>query len=97
MKKILVIFLTIFALKVSAVLPPFHQSVKEIQQILSDERLKKEIPSGEPILEIIRVENGYLIYTNKYILEVEIEYLPQKMPGPAQFKLHFNEKQLISQ
>lgn len=73
-----------------AVLPPFYQSTREIQTILSDPRLSASLGSAEPIMEINRTETGYEVLTLHYRLEIDRVYKPQPMPGPAHFELEFH-------
>jgi hypothetical protein len=89
MKKLCFIFLasTTFAL-----LPPLAQSTREIQSLLSDSRFYKALGSAEVIKEIARTDNGYLILTQNYALQVDIHYLQnenKKLMGPAQFEFEF--------
>jgi len=93
MKKYIFILIFLFGIKLHAALPPLYQSLKEIDAIISDARLKEELGSAEPVLEIKRVADGYLIFTNRYTLRVEVIYIPQEMIGPAKFELKFNEKE----
>lgn len=74
-----------------AVLPPLAQSSKEIKAILNDSQLYKDLGSGQVIQEIVRTEDGYVVRTQDYKLDVDVEYQPQSRPGPAQFTLHFHE------
>lgn len=74
-----------------ALLPPYFQSVKEIEQILTDERLHDILGSGEPIMEIQKMGNSYLIVTSKQSLRVNVIYQPSERPGPAHFELQFEE------
>ncbi len=93
MKTCLFIILTLFSISAYAALPPFYQSKKEIEIILNDKRLVDELTSAEMIVKIKRIEDSYLISTDKYTLKVEVIYLPTDQMGPAQFKLKFHEKQ----
>ena len=93
MKKIIFILVFLFAAKAAhCALPPFYQSLKEIDTILSDDRLSKEIGSAEPITNIKKVKTGYIIATVNYQVKVDVNYLPQQRPGPAKFDLKFNDK-----
>ncbi|NGX34177.1 MAG: hypothetical protein K1060chlam1_00527 [Candidatus Anoxychlamydiales bacterium] len=96
MKKIAFIFIFLFAAKVHSLLPPFYQSVKEIKSILSDEEFLSEASSAYPIIDIKKVEGGYLIITSGYEQFVEINYIPQEMIGPAKFEFKFHEKEHIN-
>ena len=95
MKKIVFILIILFATHAHALLPPFYQSVKEIESILQDERFTSDANSPYPILEIKKVEGGYLIVTSRSQQFVEIHYIPQDMVGAAKFELQFHEKECI--
>jgi len=97
MKKYIFILIILFSTKVHALLPPFYQSVKEIESILQDERFTKNANSAYPILEIKKVEDGYLIVTTRYHQFVEVHYIPQNIIGPAKFELEFHEKQYLDE
>lgn len=43
------------------------------------------------IKDIHRLENSYIIVTNKSRMVVDIVYQPTKKTGPREFKLNFNE------
>lgn len=93
MKKFIFLFIFLFALKTTcAALPPLYQSLREIDAIISDERLSKELGSAEAILGIKKIKDGYLITTINYHVKVDVIYIPQKMIGPAKFELKFHEK-----
>ena len=88
--KILLVNLVAF-LPINAVLPPLYQTANEIKAILASEDLGVYLTSGEPIMMIEKVENGYEIKTNRHKLNIEIIYQPMKHPGPAQFVLKFQK------
>ena len=94
MKKYIFIILFLFGIKTFALLPPLYQSIKEIDEIILDERVQKELTSAEPILEIKKVKNGYVLITNRYSLFVEVKYIPQEMMGPAKYELQVHEKEI---
>lgn len=76
-----------------ALLPPLAQSTREIQAVLVDARLHETLGSGEVIKEIIRNEQGYLIVSYNYSLQVDIHYIrgDQNGIGPAKFRLEFQQ------
>lgn len=78
-----------FSISGFAMLPPFYQSSAEIKRILNDNRLTEKLGSGQLILDIKKVDGGWLITAPKYELKVDVNYLPAHMPGPAQFDLKF--------
>lgn len=76
---------------VYAALPPLWQNVAELKSILSDEHLGSHLESGEVILEIKKIDQGWLIITNHQELPIHITYKESKMPGPAQFNVEFGK------
>lgn len=74
----------------TAALPPLYQGMTEFNAILHDPQFAKSIPSGDVLEEIKKTPTGYEVTTNHSILQIDIEYLPQQYPGPAQFNLHFH-------
>lgn len=88
MKRLIIIFILLSSFQFAA-LPPLFQSTKELSSILNDKALQQKLGSSETIDSIIRSENGWTIITKNYYLKVDVEYLPQQMPGPAIYKLHF--------
>lgn len=92
MKKLLLVllFLTIGS-KVFAALPPFAQSKKEIESILTSTELAYLIPSGEAIEEIRKTPGGYLIITREKIIPISVKYLPAQNIGPARYELIFHD------
>ncbi len=95
MKKYLFLIIFFIAAKGFCALPPLYQSLKELDAVLSDDRLIEELSSGEPILEIKRDDDSYFIYTNKHILKVQVVYIPTQYMGPSKFELKFFEKEEI--
>lgn len=92
MKKFILSLLMVFgAVQTYAVLPPVHQSGKEMRMVLKDGRLYENLPAGEEILEIIRTEDGFAVFTTSYCIEVELKYMPSENLGPRQFELFFNK------
>jgi hypothetical protein len=84
------IFCLLFASIGFAALPPLYQTSNEIKEILNDERLYEKLGSASAIQGIIKAANGWVVITNKYYLNVFVEYLPTKRMGPANFELHFS-------
>ena len=89
MKKLM--FLLLFASIGFTALPPVYQTSNEIKEILNDERLYEKLGSASVIQGIIKAEKGWVVITNKYYLNVCVEYLPSKRMGPANFELHFSD------
>jgi hypothetical protein len=74
-----------------AILSPLNQSIEEIQSIVQNTELQKYFPQDQPIIEVQRSNNGYLLRTRKLQMSVEIEYVPATRPGRQQFKIVFHE------
>jgi len=91
-KNILLLLFLFISIKIHAVLPPLYHSLNEIQGIISDERLAKELGSAQGIIEIKKVEKGYLITSYKYQLKVDVIYIPQEIIGSSKFELKFHKK-----
>lgn len=91
MKKILAICLICLSTHLSAAVPPFAQSVREIDAILHSEEITVLVPPTSSILQITHIPFGYLIITNMEILMVEVVYLPEECVGPRKFKLFFKK------
>ena len=81
----------LLAAPLCAVLPPFYESVREIQALVSDSRMHERLGSAETIENIARTETGYFVETRNYRMEVDMEYLPAGRPGPAKFRFDFHE------
>jgi hypothetical protein len=73
-----------------AALPPLAQSAREIKAILEAPETFDLLTGAEPIEQIARTKNGYLLVTKHRELLVDIEYLPMEKMGPAKFKLIFH-------
>ncbi|MBA3602951.1 MAG: hypothetical protein H0W50_04780 [Parachlamydiaceae bacterium] len=61
-----------------AALPPFYESLAELNVMLRDPRLAEKLGSGEPILNIQKNDQGYLITGNKYQLQANVTYINPK-------------------
>jgi hypothetical protein len=81
----------LFSGVVNAALPPLYQTGAELHSVLNLDELGKYLPDGEPILEIRKNEQGYVIITNKHTLQAEVVYQPATRPGPARFQIKFHE------
>ena len=96
MKKLAFTILASLALtQAEALLPPLYQGSTEIKAILGDEQLGQKLGAGDVITKIEKTDQGYVITTNKHRLPVYVNYEPAKMPGPAQYKIHFGEAESI--
>jgi len=72
-------------------LPPKWQMLREKEAILADETLIDLLGEDPEILDIQKVEGGYLVLTDDYQLRVDVIYLPRSGAGPARFALSFGE------
>ncbi len=72
-----------------AALPPMAQSAREMQAVLADPKLQEYLGSAEPIQEIKRTEEGYLVLTEHFVMKVDVVYSQAKRPGPVPFELEF--------
>lgn len=89
MKKLIAICLVCISAHLSAALPPFAQSVRELDAILNGEEIKNYVPVGDMILQITRTPPGYILITNKRIVLIDVIYCPDSGIGPVKFKLIF--------
>ena len=90
MKTILTMLLLTSGSMVFAALPPLAQSEREIQAILSSRESYDLLGGANPIEQIIRMENGYLIITARKEMKVDVIYVNTGKIGPAEFKLQFH-------
>ncbi len=90
-------WLFLLATSAYAALPPFAQSTKEIQKLLSEPKLYELLGSAEPIQHIIRTETGYFLVTRKYVLSVDMTYgSTHGIAGPVPFSFTFHEPILMN-
>ncbi|MFC2049369.1 hypothetical protein ACFLR2_01695 [Chlamydiota bacterium] len=75
---------------VFAILSPLNQSLEEITTLVHSAEIGKKIPQGQPILQIQRTQDGYLLYTKELQMQVDLQYLPSTYPGKQQFSLVFH-------
>lgn len=100
MKKTILATIAFLAISQSAfaALPPFYQSLAELNTLLKDHRLAEKLGSGEPILHIQKNAEGYLITGNKYQLQAKVTYhKPDQVGfvGPAIFTIDFDNPVLL--
>lgn len=81
----------ILAGHLTAALPPFYQSTKEIQALLADPEFHELLGSAEAIRGIVRTESGYAVTTRTRTVLVDVRYHALGHPGPVPFSFHFNE------
>jgi hypothetical protein len=92
MRKIILSIFLIFTINCFAVLSPFYQSIKEIETILKDNRLYDEVNQNDTVLEIKKIEDGYLIFTSKFLIKAKVGYIPTNLIGPQSFEVEFENK-----
>lgn len=97
MKKILLtsLFACLTAFSFAA-LPPMPQSLREIKAILADDFLRQDDMTSETIWQIQKIDGGYLLETNHFVIPVQIIPLKQERIGPAPFEVHFDTSKLIA-
>lgn len=81
-------------------LPPWYQEKVEKEKIMLDPRLRNIIGDDDEILDIelfqlseYGSEKVYHVYTDYYIIAVNVHYIESKEPfcGPAKFELEFHD------
>lgn len=87
MKKSLFFLLLVLTTPSWALLPPFYQSVKEVEEILANKALSSL--SGEELLLIQKTEEGYLLETSRHRVMITVKKILKTSPGPASFSLEF--------
>lgn len=87
--KYLIFLFTFITLELSASLSPLNQSIVEIKKILDSEQIQSSIQQ-EAIQSIEKNQNGYLIKTKNFEMNIEVLYLPMNRPGPHQFEFIFH-------
>jgi hypothetical protein len=90
MKKYLCI-LAMFASPAFALLSPLNESLVELQALLKDPAMTAKLKTSETIQEIVKVEQGYLVITDNYQMQVDLTYQPMNRPGPQKFTLKFQD------
>lgn len=69
-------------------LPPFWQSVREIEALLKNRELYTRLHSVAPIKDIQQTDEGYKLTTRDGCFVVaKVKYLPTEMVGAAKFEL----------
>jgi len=84
-----------FLFDLSAALPPLYESLNEYKSLLNNPELAEKIGSGEPIKNIKRTENGFLVTGNRFTLNVDLIFEPQNHPGPSKFHFIFHDPEQI--
>ncbi len=89
MKKFFLSLALLSSSSLFAVLSPLDESIVEIQAVLNNTKMKS-LKTSESIQEIIRSEKGFLVITDNYQMQVDINYQPVTRPGPQTFELNFH-------
>jgi len=73
-------------------LPPKVQEAREKEAIQNDSRLERLL-GNEKVVEIRKVNGGYLVLTATRQMQVDVHYLPPErhICGPARFELFFHQ------
>lgn len=94
MKKLLLFFIaSLGTTAVTAALPPYYESMREIAMVISDPQVTQIITSARPIQSIVKTGTGYNITAGDCTLSVDILSAPPKsengtpMVGPADLKV----------
>lgn len=83
-------FLPILSVRsLQAALPPFYQSVKELDAILHDPGFNGQFTSADYIETIEHVADGWRLTTNKRTVLAKIVHKKSQMPGPLQFDIEW--------
>ncbi len=72
-----------------AALPPFAEAKREIQAILESDKLSEFVPYGDVFEEIVKIDGGYLIVTNKRAVQVIVHFEKNPLIGPPKINLEF--------
>lgn len=94
MKILFSLGLLAFSVSAQAALSPYYQSTAEINAILEH---KDVAELGDSVLLVQRKEQNdtgrkYLVSSENCYIHVEVQYVPSKIIGPAQFKLKVEPK-----
>ncbi len=81
-----------FGMDAYEALAPEYQQQREVESIISSEEfIQWQQEYGDPAARINRNEEGYLIETDYYHVQVRIVFEDGKHIGPAQYHLEFDE------
>lgn len=99
-KNLLLIACTAVACSCSleAVLPPLWQGVAELKAILEDRYLGHYLSSGDYIVDIKKVDDGYIIISAKDQIHAQVIYdqPPAGFVGPAKFHIQFSPSNSVT-
>lgn len=74
-----------------ALLAPFCQDAREIGAIMHHPELQDALGNGASIVSIEHVDRSYIVSTRDTSIQIDVEYIPRRHPGPAHFILHFHD------
>lgn len=74
-----------------AALPPFYESLAELNALLKDPRLADRLGSGELITSIQKNDQGWQVTTTHYNLQIDVVYQKTELIGPQKFELRFQD------
>jgi hypothetical protein len=79
-----------------ALISPLNQSVKEIISILTDPTIK-QLGQNNPVLDVKKNEQGYLVITKETQMLVEVIYTPVRRTGPLKYELVFHDAEPLTE
>lgn len=74
-----------------AALPPYGQSVRELQSLVTDNQLYQILGDSEMIQDIVKTDQGYAILTKNVYIRATIHYSPEVKIGPVAFTFSFEK------
>lgn len=89
MKKAALLFFLVLAIPCEALLPPLYDSLAVFKSLINDERLPQSLDSGEAITDIKKVDETFVVTTNKRFITVKIVGEPTHLIGPRKYHLEF--------
>ena len=85
------LFLLLVPKLVFAALAPLPQSLREMEKVLMYPGLSDFISQGDRVNQVIRVQDGYLVITNKTVIKAKMIYKKSSTIGPQKFSLEFTQ------
>lgn len=90
---LLTLFSAVFFCSLTAALPPLYQNLTELKAVLNAPELTHLLNSGEVIVQIYKVDSGYLIMTDQHSLIAKVVFEHAIRPGPTPFHIEFSKPQ----
>ena len=87
--KILLLSLACMSTLAHAALPPYHQSQREINAVMSHPKVISAL-APHAITSIEKKEYGYKIGAGYCWVNAEVEYIASEVIGPLNFKVEVN-------